>query len=98
MNLYNLTAGEINALSDQEAGDLLTDLATKLCGSDRWATDLATQLGVTRQTVQLWKGGVRRPPDLALVALAAMNDRNTLRAALDNLASAIGAVTQLSGR
>lgn len=95
MNGYTLTAAEINALSDADAQAMLLRLGAKLGGSDRWVTDLATQLGVDRRTVQMWKGGERRVPDLALVAMQALLRAQELQDFADQVALTIRAATQL---
>lgn len=95
MHQRNLTAAEIKALSDDDARAMLAEIATKLCGSDRWVTDLAGMLGVDRRTVQAWKGGEVRPTDLALVAMQALERADRLQGFADQVAFTIRAATQL---
>lgn len=98
MNGYNLTADQINQLSDQEARDLFARAAAQLCGTDRWVTDLAAQLGVERRTVQMWKGGDRRVPTLAVVAVLALVRSQELDGAVSRYVEAQEALAQLCGQ
>lgn len=95
MNTYTRTADQIKALADTEARDLLVSFGAQLGGSDRWVTDVAAQLGVDRRTVQQWKGGYRRAPDLALVAMQALLRAKHLQDFANQVALTIRAATQL---
>ncbi len=81
---------KIASLEDQEARDLLAELAAKHYGTDRWKTNLARDTGYSREAVANWYRPDGRPPPLVIMWLEVTLQRDAmagtfkaLRASLD---------------
>lgn len=90
------TLEDINAMTETEAKAVVTTLATKLCGSDRFKTDLAKRIGYDRQGVNGWFFEGNRPPALAIMYLEAELSRLEAENLLNGLARNLGQLAKFA--
>lgn len=86
------TITQIDAMTGPEAQDLAAKLATEICGTDRFKTDLAARIGVTRPAVNSWFAKDGRPPALVILYLGAELERRALAQIIQGIGAAMKAI------
>ena len=76
------TPEAITGLSDEQARNLLADLARNHYGHDRWKTQLGADTGYTREAVMNWHREGNRPPALVIMWLEVTLRHNAMQAGL----------------
>ena len=81
------TAHEFEAMPLDEALELFNDLAFQYYGHDRWKTQMADEIGMTRAGVNNWFRDGQRPSPLAFLWLQMSVETSAYRDTFRNLAA-----------
>lgn len=83
------TAESIKVMNDTTARKIAEGMAIELTGTERFKTDLADAIGMSRITVNGWFSDTGRPPVLAILYLQAELARREAQDKLDGLRDAL---------